>query len=178
MSDEQGGGSLTALPIIEILEGDVSTFIPTNVISITDGQILLKPELFYSGNRPAMDVGASVSRVGSDAQTRAMKAVARSIKGDISRYNEVKAFAQFGTSGLDQGTRNLLNRGEKLMEILKQDQFSPQSLAELTVSLSVIDHVLDLPTADIGRFEAELLAHMRDHQAELMQEILRESRFE
>ena len=118
-----------------------------------------------------MDVGASVSRVGSDAQTRAMKAVARTIKGDISRYNEVKAFAQFGTSGLDQGTRNLLNRGEKLMEILKQDQFSPQSLAELTVSLSVIDHVLDLPTADIGRFEAELLAHMRDHQAELMQEI-------
>ena len=171
MSDEQGGGSLTALPIIEILEGDVSTFIPTNVISITDGQILLKPELFYSGNRPAMDVGASVSRVGSDAQTRAMKAVARTIKGDISRYNEVKAFAQFGTSGLDQGTRNLLNRGEKLMEILKQDQFSPQSLAELTVSLSIIDHVLDLPTADLGRFEAELLAYMRDHQSELMKEI-------
>ena len=171
MSDEQGGGSLTALPIIEILEGDVSTFIPTNVISITDGQILLKPELFYSGNRPAMDVGASVSRVGSDAQTKAMKAVAKTIKGDISRYNEVKAFAQFGTSGLDQATRNLLNRGEKLMEILKQDQFSPQSLAELTVALSIIDHVLDLPTADIGRFEAELLAHMRDHQSELMQEI-------
>ena len=171
MSDEKGGGSLTALPIIEILEGDVSTFIPTNVISITDGQILLKPELFYSGNRPAMDVGASVSRVGSDAQTRAMKAVARTIKGDISRYNEVKAFAQFGTSGLDQGTRNLLNRGEKLMEILKQDQFSPQSLAELTVSLSIIDHVLDLPTADIGRFEAELLVYMREHQSELMREI-------
>ena len=100
-----------------------------------------------------------------------MKAVARTIKGDISRYNEVKAFAQFGTSGLDQATRNLLNRGEKLMEILKQDQFSPQSLAELTVALSIIDHVLDLPTADIGRFEAELLAYMRDHQAELMKEI-------
>ena len=168
MSDEKGAGSLTALPVIEILEGDVSTFVPTNVISITDGQILLKPELFYSGNRPAMDVGASVSRVGSDAQTKAMKAVAKTIKGDISRYNEVKAFAQFGTSDLDQTTRNLLNRGEKLMEILKQPQYSPQSLEELTVSLSIIDHVLDLPTADLGRFEAELLSYMKDKQPELL----------
>ena len=171
MSDEKGGGSLTALPVIEILEGDVSTFVPTNVISITDGQILLKPELFYSGNRPAMDVGASVSRVGSAAQTKAMKAVAKTIKGDISRYNEVKAFAQFGTSDLDQATRNLLNRGEKLMELLKQGQYQPQSLAELTVSLSIIDHVLDLPTADVSRFEEELLAHMRDYQPALMAEI-------
>ncbi len=168
MSDDKGAGSLTALPIIEILEGDVSTFVPTNVISITDGQILLKPELFYSGNRPAMDVGASVSRVGSDAQTKAMKAVARSIKGDISRYNEVKAFAQFGTSDLDQTTRNLLNRGEKLMEILKQGQYKPQPLEELTASLSIIDYVLDLPTADLARFEAELLAYLRDRQPELM----------
>ena len=168
MSDDKGAGSLTALPIIEILEGDVSTFVPTNVISITDGQILLKPELFYSGNRPAMDVGASVSRVGSDAQTKAMKAVARSIKGDISRYNEVKAFAQFGTSDLDQTTRNLLNRGEKLMEILKQGQYKPQSLEELTASLSIIDYVLDLPTADLARFEAELLAYLRDRQPELL----------
>ena len=168
MSDEKGAGSLTALPIIEILEGDVSTFVPTNVISITDGQILLKPELFYSGNRPAMDVGASVSRVGSDAQTKAMKAVARSIKGDISRYNEVKAFAQFGTSDLDQATRDLLNRGEKLMEILKQGQYKPQSLEELTASLSIIDYVLDLPTADLARFEAELLVYLRDRQPELM----------
>ncbi len=168
MSDDKGAGSLTALPIIEILEGDVSTFVPTNVISITDGQILLKPELFYSGNRPAMDVGASVSRVGSDAQTKAMKAVARSIKGDISRYNEVKAFAQFGTSDLDQTTRNLLNRGEKLMEILKQGQYKPQSLEELTASLSIIDYVLDLPTADLARFEAELLVYLRDRQPELL----------
>ena len=171
MNDEKGGGSLTALPVIEILEGDVSTFVPTNVISITDGQILLKPELFYSGNRPAMDVGASVSRVGSSAQTKAIKGVARTIKGDISRYNEVKAFAQFGTSDLDQSTRNLLNRGEKLMELLKQGQYRPQSLAELTVSLSLIDHVLDLPTADVRRFEEELLAHMRDHQSALMDKI-------
>ena len=168
MNDEKGGGSLTALPVIEILEGDVSTFVPTNVISITDGQILLKPELFYSGNRPAMDVGASVSRVGSAAQTKAIKGVARTIKGDISRYNEVKAFAQFGTSDLDQSTRNLLNRGEKLMELLKQGQYRPQSLAELTVSLFIIDHVLDLPTADVSRFEEELLTHLRDHQPALM----------
>ena len=171
MSDEKGGGSLTALPVIEILEGDVSTFVPTNVISITDGQILLKPELFYSGNRPAMDVGASVSRVGSAAQTKAMKAVAKTIKGDISRYNEVKAFAQFGTSDLDQATRNLLNRGEKLMELLKQGQYRPLALAELTVALSIIDHVLDLPTADLSRFEEELLAHLRDHQPALMAKI-------
>ncbi|MEE2659741.1 MAG: F0F1 ATP synthase subunit alpha [Candidatus Latescibacterota bacterium] len=175
MSDEKGGGSLTALPVIEILEGDVSTFVPTNVISITDGQILLKPELFYSGNRPAMDVGASVSRVGSAAQTKAMKAVARAIKGDISRYNEVKAFAQFGTSDLDQSTRDLLNRGEKLMEILKQDQYVPLSLEEETVALFAIEYVLDLPTADVRHFEEELLAFMRDRQPELMAEI-RDSR--
>ena len=175
MSDEKGGGSLTALPVIEILEGDVSTFVPTNVISITDGQILLKPELFHAGNRPAMDVGASVSRVGSDAQTRAMKAVARSIKGDIARYNEVKAFAQFGTSDLDQATRNLLNRGEKLLELLKQGQYAPLPLEEETVALAAIDHVLDLSTADVRRFEEELLEHMRDRQPELMARI-RDSR--
>ena len=171
MSDEKGAGSLTALPIIEILEGDVSTFVPTNVISITDGQILLKPELFYAGNRPAMDVGASVSRVGSNAQTKAMKAVARSIKGDISRYNEVKAFAQFGTSDLDQSTRNLLNRGEKLMEILKQGQYAPLSLEDETVALMMIDYILELPTADVQRFEDELLAYLGDRQPELMQAI-------
>jgi len=171
MSDDKGAGSLTALPIIEILEGDVSTFVPTNVISITDGQILLKPELFYAGNRPAMDVGASVSRVGSNAQTKAMKAVAKTIKGDVSRYNEVKAFAQFGTSDLDQSTRNLLNRGEKLLEVLKQGQYKPMALAEETVALAAIDHVLELPTADVLRFEDELLAHMRDRQQDLMQQV-------
>ena len=175
MSDEKGAGSLTALPIIEILEGDVSTFVPTNVISITDGQILLKPELFYSGNRPAMDVGASVSRVGSAAQTKAIKGVSKSIKGDISRYNEVKAFAQFGTSDLDQATRDLLNRGEKLMEILKQGQYSPLAMEDEVVALAAIDFILDLPTADVRRFEEELLAYMRDRQSELMATI-RDSR--
>ena len=175
MSDELGAGSLTALPVIEILEGDVSTFVPTNVISITDGQILLKPELFYAGIRPAMDVGASVSRVGNKAQTKAMKAVAKSIKGDIARYNEVKAFAQFGTSDLDQATLNLLNRGEKLIEILKQGQYSPMLLEEEIVALYAIDYVLDLPVADVRRFESELLEYLRQSEAGLLEEI-RQSR--
>ncbi|MFT5369084.1 MAG: F-type H+-transporting ATPase subunit alpha [Candidatus Latescibacterota bacterium] len=171
MSNEKGAGSLTALPVIEILEGDVSTFVPTNVISITDGQILLKPELFYAGQRPAMDVGASVSRVGSSAQTKAMKAVAKTIKGDISRYNEVKAFAQFGTEGLDASTRNMLNQGGKLMEILKQGQYVPMPLEEQVVSLVASKLIDDLPTADTRRFERELFTYMRDSQSELMAEI-------
>ncbi len=171
MSDDKGAGSLTALPIIEILEGDVSTFVPTNVISITDGQILLKPELFYSGNRPAMDVGASVSRVGSAAQTKAMKAVSKTIKGDISRYNEVKAFAQFGTDDLDQTTRDLLNRGEKLMEILKQGQYRPMPVEEEVLALVAIDHMLDLPTPDLPRFEEELVQHIKDYHGNLLDEI-------
>jgi len=167
LSDENGAGSLTALPIIEILEGDVSTFIPTNVISITDGQILLKPELFYSGIRPAMDVGASVSRV-SSAKTKAMRAVSNTLKGDISRYTEVQAFAQFGASDLDAATRNLLNLGEKLTEILKQGQFSPMPLGEEVVALQAGPMITDLPTVDVRRFEAELLQYMR----ELHQDIL------
>ncbi len=171
MSDDKGGGSLTALPVIEILEGDVSTFVPTNVISITDGQILLKPELFFAGVRPAMDAGASVSRVGNAAKTKAIKSVSGDIKGDLSRYNEVKAFAQFGTSDLDQSTRNLLNRGEKLLEVLKQGQYKPMSLADETVALAAIDHVLELPTDDVMRFEEELIAHMRDRQQDLMQQV-------
>ncbi|MBI2504380.1 MAG: F0F1 ATP synthase subunit alpha [Candidatus Latescibacteria bacterium] len=172
LSEEQGGGSLTALPVIEILEGDVSTFVPTNVISITDGQILLKPELFYSGIRPAMDVGASVSRV-SSAKTKAMRAVSRTLKGDMSRYNEFKAFAQFGTADLDQATRDLLNHGEKLIEVLKQDQFSPLSLGEQVVSLYAATTGLmdDLPTPAVQRFERELLAHMRTVHWSTLEEI-------
>ena len=167
LSDENGAGSLTALPIIEILEGDVSTFIPTNVISITDGQILLKPELFYSGIRPAMDVGASVSRV-SSAKTKAMRSVSNTLKGDISRYTEVQAFAQFGASDLDAATRNLLNLGEKLTEILKQGQVAPMPLGEEVVALHSASMIMDLPTVDVRRFERELLQYMR----ELHQEIL------
>ncbi len=170
MNDELGGGSLTALPVIEILEGDVSTFVPTNVISITDGQILLKPELFYAGIRPAMDVGASVSRV-SSARSRAMRAVAGTLKGDLSQYNEVKAFAQFGTEGLDQATRDVLNRGEKLTELLKQNQFSPQSLGEQTVVLFSASKVDDVPTQDLQRFEKELLEYIRDGHPDIIQSV-------
>jgi F-type H+-transporting ATPase subunit alpha len=170
MSDEHGGGSLTALPVIEILEGDVSTFVPTNVISITDGQVLLKPELFYAGIRPAMDVGASVSRV-SSAKTRAMRAVSGTLKGDLSRYNEVKAFAQFGTEGLDQATRTLLNQGEKLTELLKQGQFSPFTLAEQVVSLFSAKKIESIPTPDVQRFEQELLAYVRDGHPDVIQTI-------
>ena len=170
LSDEKGSGSLTALPVIEILEGDVSTFVPTNVISITDGQILLKPELFYSGIRPAMDVGASVSRV-SAAKTKAMRAVSNTLKGDMSRYNEVQAFAQFGASDLDAATRNLLSRGEKLTEILKQGQFGPMSLGEQVVSLSVGVSADELPTADIQRFEQDVLGYMHDHYQDVLDDI-------
>lgn len=170
LSDKLGGGSLTALPIIEILEGDVSTFVPTNVISITDGQILLKPELFYAGIRPAMDVGASVSRV-SSAKTKAMRAVSGTLKGDLSRYNEVKAFAQFGTEGLDQATRDLLNRGEKQTELLKQGQFSPLTLGEQVVSLFSANKIEDIPTSDVRRFESELLAYVRDGHPDVLKTI-------
>jgi F-type H+-transporting ATPase subunit alpha len=170
-SDEKGGGTLTALPIIEILEGDVSTYIPTNVWSITDGQILLKPELFYAGVRPAMDVGASVSRVGSAAQTKAMKAVAKTLRVDLSQYNEVKAFAQFGASDLDTSTRNLLNRGEKLTEILKQNQFAPMSEEEQVAALFAGNLIDDLPTADVRQFEANLIDHLRQQHAELLADI-------
>jgi len=170
MHDRLGGGSLTALPVIEILEGDVSTFVPTNVISITDGQILLKPELFYAGIRPAMDVGASVSRV-SSAKTKAMRAVSGTLKGDLSRYNEVKAFAQFGTEGLDQATQDLLNQGERLTELLKQPQFSPLSLAEETVSLHCVKKITDVPTEDVQRFVSELLDYVRDGHPDVMSSI-------
>ena len=170
LRDEDGGGSLTALPVIEILEGDVSTFVPTNVISITDGQILLRPELFYSGVRPAMDVGASVSRV-SAAKTKAMRAVSNTLKGDMSRYNEVQAFAQFGASDLDVATRNLLSRGERLMEILKQDQFKPLSLGEQVISLIVGANVDDVPVEDVSRFEQEVLSQARNLHQDLVDEI-------
>ena len=151
---------------------------PTNVISITDGQILLRPELFYSGIRPAMDVGASVSRV-SAAKTKAMRAVSRTLKGDMSRYNEFKAFAQFGTSDLDQATRDLLNHGEKLVEVLKQDQFSPLSLGEQVVSLYAANTGLmdDLPTAAVQRFEKELLTNMRTVHWSILEEINKSQAF-
>src|SRR5437773_5076141 len=124
LSDEEGGGSLTALPIIETQAGDVSAYIPTNVISITDGQIFLESDLFYSGVRPAVNVGISVSRVGGNAQVKAMKKVAGPLRLELAQYREMAAFAQFG-SDLDQATRRQLNRGERLVEVMKQGQFAP-----------------------------------------------------
>ena len=165
MNDDHGNGSLTALPIIETQAGDVSAYIPTNVISITDGQIFLETELFYQGIRPAINVGLSVSRVGSAAQTKAMKKVAGSIKLELAQYREMAAFAQFG-SDLDASTQRLLARGARLTELLKQPQFSPMPVEEQVVSIFAgVNGYLDtIPTAAVTRFEASLLAHVRaDH---------------
>jgi len=161
MSDEMGGGSLTALPIIETQAGDVSAYIPTNVISITDGQIFLETELFYKGIRPAINVGLSVSRVGSAAQTKAMKTVSGSLKLELAQYREVAAFAQFG-SDLDAATQYLLNRGARLTEVLKQAQFAPLSMAQQTVIIyAATKGYLDkLAIKDIGDFEKAVLAEV------------------
>ncbi|HTU09666.1 MAG TPA: F0F1 ATP synthase subunit alpha [Allosphingosinicella sp.] len=169
LNEDNGAGSLTALPIIETQAGDVSAYIPTNVISITDGQIFLETELFFQGIRPAINVGLSVSRVGSAAQTKAMKKVAGSIKLELAQYREMAAFAQFG-SDLDASTQRLLNRGARLTELLKQPQFSPMPVEEQVVSIfSGVNGFLDsVPTDAVTRFEAGLLAHMRaDHGAVL-----------
>ena len=154
LSDDHGGGSLTALPIIETQGGDVSAFIPTNVISITDGQIFLETELFNQGIRPAINVGLSVSRVGSSAQTKAMKTVSGSMKLELAQYREMAAFAQFG-SDLDASTQKLLNRGSKLTELLKQKQYSPMTVAEQVISVfcGVKGYLDDIEQKDIARFE-------------------------
>ncbi len=165
MNDDNGNGSLTALPIIETQAGDVSAYIPTNVISITDGQIFLETELFFQGIRPAINVGLSVSRVGSAAQTKAMKKVAGSIKLELAQYREMAAFAQFG-SDLDASTQRLLNRGARLTELLKQPQYAPMPVEEQVVSIFAgVNGFLDtVPTDAVTRFESALLSHMRgDH---------------
>jgi F-type H+-transporting ATPase subunit alpha len=162
MNDANGGGSLTALPIIETQANDVSAYIPTNVISITDGQIFLETDLFFQGIRPAVNVGISVSRVGSSAQIKAMKQVAGSIKLELAQYREMAAFAQFG-SDLDASTQKLLNRGARLTELLKQPQFSPLPVEEEVISLyaGVRGYLDKLALADVSRFEEELLRLMR-----------------
>ncbi len=162
LNEANGSGSLTALPIIETQGGDVSAFIPTNVISITDGQIFLETELFYQGIRPAVNVGLSVSRVGSAAQTKAMKQVAGSIKLELAQYREMAAFAQFA-SDMDASTRRLLDRGARLTELLKQAQYSPMPVEEQVISVFAgVNGYLDkLPLADVNRYEAGLLDHMR-----------------
>jgi F-type H+-transporting ATPase subunit alpha len=172
LNDANGNGSLTALPIIETQAGDVSAYIPTNVISITDGQIFLETELFYQGIRPAINVGLSVSRVGSAAQTKAMKKVAGSIKLELAQYREMAAFAQFG-SDLDASTQRLLNRGARLTELLKQAQFQPMPMEEQVVSIfSGVNGFLDnVPTEAVTRFEAGLLGHVRSEHGDLLTSI-------
>jgi F-type H+-transporting ATPase subunit alpha len=172
LNQEHGAGSLTALPIIETQAGDVSAYIPTNVISITDGQIFLESELFYQGIRPAVNVGLSVSRVGSNAQTKAMKSVAGSIKLELAQYREMAAFAQFG-SDLDAATQRLLNRGARLVELLKQPQYSPLTNAEQVVVIYAGTHgYLDrLDVKDVGRFEKGLLTHLRTSDGALLDKI-------
>ncbi|MDO8290979.1 MAG: F0F1 ATP synthase subunit alpha [Parvibaculum sp.] len=162
LNDENGKGSLTALPIIETQANDVSAYIPTNVISITDGQIFLETDLFYQGIRPAVNVGLSVSRVGSSAQIKAMKQVAGKIKGELAQYREMAAFAQFG-SDLDAATQRLLNRGARLTELLKQKQFSPLKIEEQVVVIYAgVNGYLDkLPVSSVGRFEEEFLRNVR-----------------
>jgi F-type H+/Na+-transporting ATPase subunit alpha len=172
MNKDNGSGSLTALPIIETQAGDVSAYIPTNVISITDGQIFLETELFYQGVRPAINVGLSVSRVGSAAQTKAMKKVAGTIKLELAQYREMAAFAQFG-SDLDASTQRLLNRGARLTELLKQGQYKPMPFEEQVVSIFAgVNGFLDtVPAKQVTRFEASLLAHVRASHADLLTDI-------
>ncbi|ATX66064.1 F0F1 ATP synthase subunit alpha [Roseinatronobacter bogoriensis] len=177
LNEEHGAGSLTALPIIETQGGDVSAFIPTNVISITDGQIFLETELFYQGIRPAVNTGLSVSRVGSSAQTDAMKSVAGPVKLELAQYREMAAFAQFG-SDLDASTQKLLNRGARLTELMKQGQYSPMTNAEIVcVIFAGTQGYLDkVDVKDVGRFEKGLLAHLRGRHKALLDDMTNNDR--
>jgi F-type H+/Na+-transporting ATPase subunit alpha len=177
LNEEHGSGSLTALPIIETQANDVAAYIPTNVISITDGQIFLETELFYQGVRPAVNVGLSVSRVGSAAQTKAMKSVAGKMKGELAQYREMAAFAQFG-SDLDAATQRMLGRGARLTELLKQRQFSPLSMEEqVCVIFAGTRGYLDkIPARDVGRYEADLLRHLHADKADLLATIRKEQK--
>jgi F-type H+-transporting ATPase subunit alpha len=172
MSDKEGGGSLTALPIIETQAGDVSAYIPTNVISITDGQIFLEGDLFYSGVRPAVNVGISVSRVGGAAQTSAMKKIAGRLRLELASYREKAAFAQFG-SDLDKATLSQLNRGERMVELLKQGQFAPMSMEEQVVVIyaGTNGFVDDYPVAVLGRYEKELLSFLKSRKSDILTEL-------
>ncbi len=175
LNEDNGSGSLTALPIIETQGGDVSAFIPTNVISITDGQIFLETELFYQGIRPAVNTGLSVSRVGSAAQTNAMKSVAGPVKLELAQYREMAAFAQFG-SDLDAATQQLLNRGARLTELMKQPQYAPLTNAEIVCVIYAGTHgYLDaVDVKDVGRFEAGLLKHLRTNASDVLEMITKD----
>jgi len=166
------GGSMTALPIIETLEGEVSAYIPTNVISITDGQIYLEPDLFFAGVRPAINVGISVSRVGGNAQRKAMKKVSGSLRLDLAAFRELEAFAQLGTE-LDASSQRQLDRGQRMVELLKQPQYQPYNVNEevLSIFAGTRGHLDDVPVRDVARFEAALLKHFRDQHPEIVDEI-------
>ncbi len=172
LSKELGGGSLTALPIIETQAGDVSGYIPTNVISITDGQIYLEPELFYAGIRPAVNVGLSVSRVGSAAQTKAMKQVAGTLRLDLAQFRELAAFAQFG-SDLDKATLAQIERGKRMVELLKQGQYVPMSMEDQVIVLftGTQGYMDDIPVEAVRKFEEEFLRYIRDRKADIKKEI-------
>jgi F-type H+/Na+-transporting ATPase subunit alpha len=172
MSDDHGAGSLTALPVIETQAGDVSAYIPTNVISITDGQIFLETELFFRGIRPAVNVGISVSRVGSAAQVRAMKQVAGRIKLELAQYREMAAFAQFA-SDLDASTQQLLARGSRLTELLKQPQFKPVPIDEQVVAIfaGVRGYLDKVDIGRIGAFEAQLLSELKSREPSILEAI-------
>ncbi len=172
LSDELGGGSITALPIVETQAGDISAYIPTNIISITDGQIFLESDLFYAGIRPAISVGRSVSRVGGAAQIRAMKQVAGRLRLDLSQYRELAAFAQFG-SDLDKATQAQLTRGERIYEVLKQEQFSPMPVEEQAISLFVVinGYLDDIEVENVRRFEREFLDFLRREREEIISEL-------
>jgi F-type H+-transporting ATPase subunit alpha len=172
LNEDNGSGSLTALPLIETQANDVSAYIPTNVISITDGQIFLETDLFFQGIRPAVNVGISVSRVGSSAQIKAMKTASGPIKGELAQYREMAAFAKFG-SDLDAATQRMLARGERLTELLKQPQYSPLAVEEqVAVIYAGTRGYLDkVPTNQVGRFERELLSHLHGKHQGLLDKI-------
>ncbi len=172
LSDERGGGSLTALPIIETKAGDISAYIPTNVISITDGQVFLESDLFYAGVRPAINVGNSVSRVGGAAQTKAMRAVAGTLKIDLAQFRDLEAFATFG-SELDKASQAQLDRGYRLTEILKQPQNSPMPVEEQVMSIyaGTNGFIDDIPVGDVRRFESELIDFLKSNSADLLEQI-------
>jgi F-type H+-transporting ATPase subunit alpha len=176
LSDERGGGSITALPIIETQAGDISAYIPTNVISITDGQIFLETELFNAGVRPAVNPGLSVSRVGGAAQIKSMKQIAGPIRVELAQYRSLASFAQFG-SDLDAATQSALAQGERIMEVLKQGQYTPKNVAEQVVVLfaATRKHLLDVPVAAVGQFEAELLEFTRTKYPEVLEDIVKPS---
>ena len=173
LAPEYGGGSITALPIIETLAGDIAAYIPTNVISITDGQIFLQTELFNAGQRPAIDSGLSVSRVGSAAQIKAIKQVSGSLKVELANYREMLSFAQFG-SDLDASTKAVLDHGAKVMEILKQDQYSPLSVYDQVLSLFAIRFrfIKNVPLNEVKRYESEVIAHIHEKHPEIVAELV------